>query len=255
MSVSIIFYDIPSTHPSRTWSPNLWKTRLLNQKSRYALNFKRVPYKTVWLEYPEIEGRCKEIGAPPSGVKPDGRPHFTLPVIQDLSTGAVISDSSKIAAYLDATYPDRPRLMPPGTTGLHRAFEDAARTQLDPISRYGPPASHKNLNPLSAEYFRRTREATWGKTLEELTPKGEEDAVEWKKLEDGFGKLDEWIRANGEGSSYFMGDALTYADIFLAAYVHWIRLVLPEKWDEIKLWHQGRWAKLLKGLGDYETVF
>ncbi|KAJ7321016.1 hypothetical protein DFH08DRAFT_889794 [Mycena albidolilacea] len=247
MSTSIVFYDIPSTLPNCCWSPNLWK-------SRYALNFKGIPYTTVWLEYPEIEEKCKEIGASPTRNKPDGRPHYTLPMIHDLATGAVISDSAKIAAYLDATYPDKPMLMPAGTAGLHRAFEDAAHALISPIYPYGLPAAHKNLNPVSAEYFRRTREVAWGKTLEDLTPKGDEDAVEWKKLKDGFGKLDEWIRVNGPESPYFMGDTPCYADLWTAAYVMWIRLVLPGKWEEVKSWHEGRWAKLLKGLEEYETV-
>ncbi|KAJ6534990.1 hypothetical protein B0H19DRAFT_1184644 [Mycena capillaripes] len=247
MSASIVFYDIPSTLRIKCWSPNLWKTR-------YALNFKGIPYKTAWIEYPEIEALCRKIGAPPTGKKRDGRPYFTLPVIHDLSTGAVISDSPNIAAYLDATYPDKPRLMPAGTIALHRAFEDAARPLLAPLTRYAHPPSQANLNPASAEYFRRTREEFWGKTLETLAPTGEEDAVEWKKLRDGFGKVDEWIRANGEGSRYVMGDALCYADMWFAAYAQWIKLVLPDKWEEVKLWHEGRWARLLKEMEKYETV-
>ncbi|KAF7358443.1 Glutathione S-transferase-like protein ustS [Mycena venus] len=247
MSASIVFYDIPSTLPNKCWSPNLWKTR-------YALNFKGIPYKTVWVEYPEIEALCKQIGAAPTRNKPDGRPHFTLPVIHDLSTGAVISDSTKIAAYLDTTYPEKPVLMPAGTAGFHRAFEDAAHALIAPIYPYGLPASHTKLNPLSAEYFRRTREESWGKTLENLAPQGDEDAIEWKKLKDGFGKIDEWMRASGEGSLYVMGDAPCYADMWMAGYALWIKLVLPDKWEEIQTWHQGRWAKLLKSLEEYETV-
>ncbi|KAJ6534997.1 hypothetical protein B0H19DRAFT_1184670 [Mycena capillaripes] len=247
MSGSLVFYDIPSTIPSKCWSPNLWKTR-------YALNFKGIPYKTVWLEYPEIEPLCCEIGAAPTSNKLDGRPHYTLPVIHDLSTGAVISDSTKIASYLDATYPDKPLLMPAGTVALHRAFEDAAHALIAPLYPYGLPPSQAKLNPASAEYFRRTREERWGKTLENLAPKGEEDAIQWKKLKDGFGKIDEWILANGPGGRYVMGDAPCYADMWVAAYILWIKLVLPDRWEEVKLWHEGRWAKLLLEMKKYETV-
>ncbi|KAJ6506740.1 hypothetical protein C8R45DRAFT_970390 [Mycena sanguinolenta] len=246
MSASIVFYDIPSSLPSVCWSPNLWKTR-------YALNFKGIPYKTVWVEYPDIEARCKEIGAAPTRNKVDGRPHYTLPVIHDLSTGAVISDSSKIAAYLDATYPDKPLLMPAGTAGLHRAFQSAGQALIALIVPYGLPASHKTLNPPSAEYFRRTREEAFGKTLENLTPRGEEDIAQWKKLKDGFGEVDEWIRVNGPDNSYLMGKTLCYADMWIAAHAQWVKLVLPDKWEEMKSWHQGRWAKLLKSLEEYET--
>ncbi|KAJ7213652.1 hypothetical protein B0H12DRAFT_1033016, partial [Mycena haematopus] len=98
------------------------------------------------------------------------------------------------------------------------------------------------------------REQTWGKTLENLTPKGEEDVVQWKKLKDGFAKVDEWIRAKGADSSYLMGETLCYADMWIAAYAQWIKLVLPDKWEGMTSWHQGRWAKLLKVLEDYETI-
>jgi glutathione S-transferase len=144
--------------------------------------------------------------------------------------------------------------MPSGTAGLNCAFEDAAHALITGIYPYALPASHAKMNPTSAAYFRRTREESWGKTLENLTPKGEEDAVEWKKLKDGFGKVDEWIRANGESSRFIMGDVLCYADMWMAAYALWIKLVLPDRWEELSSWHEGRWARLLQEMEKYETV-
>jgi len=41
----IIFYDIASDKPLRTFAPNPWKTRL-------ALNFKGIPYRTEWVRIP-----------------------------------------------------------------------------------------------------------------------------------------------------------------------------------------------------------
>ncbi|KAJ7439108.1 hypothetical protein FB451DRAFT_1107440 [Mycena latifolia] len=247
MTAQIVFYDIPSKLPNKALSPSTWKTR-------YALNFKGIPYKTVWVEYPDIERVSRELGAAPARSKPDGRPHYTLPMIHDPSTGAVISDSTKIAEYLDATYPDAPRLMPAGTLGLHRAFVDAAQPLFSPVAPYGLPASNAVLHPVSEAYFRRTREESWGRTLEELTPKGEEDVVQWAKLKDGFGKMDEWIRAGGEGSKYLMGDVPCYADIWIAGNIQWIKLVLPERYEGMKEWHGGRWAALLRDLEKYEAV-
>jgi glutathione S-transferase len=43
-------------------------------------------------------------------------------VIKDLNTGKVISDSNRIATYLDETYPEHP-LVPLGTSGLQFAFQ------------------------------------------------------------------------------------------------------------------------------------
>ncbi|KZP02399.1 hypothetical protein FIBSPDRAFT_808778, partial [Athelia psychrophila] len=56
MAHIITLYDIPSRNSSKAWSPNLWKARL-------ALNIKGLPYRTVWVEYPDIEQLCKKIGA------------------------------------------------------------------------------------------------------------------------------------------------------------------------------------------------
>lgn len=90
--------------------------------------------------------------------------------------------------------------------------------------------------------------------MENLAPTGEEDVVQWKKLKDGFEKIDGWIRANGEGSRYVMGDNPCYADLWIAAYALWIKLVLPKKWDDVKSWHGGRWAKLVQEMEKYEAV-
>jgi hypothetical protein len=78
------------------------------------LNYKGLAYKTEWIEYPDIADLCKKIGAEPTMIRKDGRPYYSLPVIQDPKTGAVISDSARIAEYLDETYPDTPKVFPAG---------------------------------------------------------------------------------------------------------------------------------------------
>ncbi|TFY64395.1 hypothetical protein EVG20_g5963 [Dentipellis fragilis] len=108
----LILYDIPSSLPDKAWSPNPWKARLV-------LNAKGIPYQTVWVEYPNIAGLCKRIGAEHTEMRPNG-PHYTLPVVQDPNTGAIVSDSFKIAQYLDKTYPDTIRLVPDGTAAFIR---------------------------------------------------------------------------------------------------------------------------------------
>jgi len=39
---------------------------------RYVLNYKKLPYKTVWVEFHEIESAAKKAGAKPTRVKPNG---------------------------------------------------------------------------------------------------------------------------------------------------------------------------------------
>jgi glutathione S-transferase len=54
-------------------------------------------------------------------------------VIQDPSTGKTVGDTFEIAQYLDEEYPHGPRLIPPSTTALHRAFN----IYVDNIFTYG----------------------------------------------------------------------------------------------------------------------
>ncbi|KAJ7263787.1 hypothetical protein C8J57DRAFT_1718821 [Mycena rebaudengoi] len=248
MEPILTFYDIPSTQPGNAWSPNTWKTR-------HSLNYKGIPYKTVWLEYEEIEPVSKRLGAAPTRNKPDGRPHYTLPMIHDPSTGAVVSESIKITEYLDETYPDTPRLFPAGTAAFQHVFEEyVGSLLLGTLPLYALPASHAILNPVSEAYFRRTREALFGKTFEELTPKGEEHVKSMQKIKDALGKIDGWIKLNGAECSYIMGDTISFADVWMVSYLKWIQLVLPDLWEEIKLWHDGRWASLLQDFEKYAKV-
>jgi hypothetical protein len=88
---------------------------------RWVLNYKRLLYRTVWVEYPDIKPLSLEIGAAPTSHNADGAAFYTLPAIHDPNTGKTISDSFDIAQYLDVTYPERP-VLPLGTEGLQSAF-------------------------------------------------------------------------------------------------------------------------------------
>ncbi|KAJ7203451.1 hypothetical protein C8J57DRAFT_1202801 [Mycena rebaudengoi] len=243
----IILYDIPSTLPAKAWSPNTWKTR-------YSLNYKGIQYDTVWLEYPEIEGFSKQVGVSPTKYKPDGRPTYTLPMIHDPTTGAFVADSMKIAEYLDRTYPDTPRAIPAGTAAFHRIFEEQASSLLLHILPNYALATAALLNPISEGFFRRNIEEMEGRKLEEMAPEASQEVQIWQTVRDALGKVDGWIKENGECSSYLMGDRIAFADIWIAAYLRWIQLVMPERWEEVKLWHDGRWAMLLDSLETCKAI-
>ncbi|KAJ6620798.1 glutathione S-transferase [Mycena sp. CBHHK59/15] len=243
----IVFYDIPSKAPGSAWSPNTWRIR-------YALNYKALPYKTVWVEYPDIADVCKAIGAEPTMIRKNGTPYYTLPVIQDPKTGAVISDSAHIAHYLDSTYPDTPKLIPQGTHTLQKTFRIEYDRCTDPLTPYIIPAVVEILRPKSEEYFVRTREAIFGKKIADMVPTGEAHEVAWKAVETGFGKLNGWMR---EDDPFVMGDVLSFADFVVAGDLQWCRKAFGEedvKWKEMMVWHGGRWSKLLKNLEKYEGL-
>jgi len=245
MASPIIFYDIPSSLANNAWSPNTWK-------ARYALNIKGVPYKTQWVEYPDIEALAKKINAPATGTKGDGSPMYTLPIINDPNTGKVVSDSFLIAEYLDATYPNGPTLFPAGTKPLVAAFESGVVGALGGVLMLQLAVSCYILNPSSKEYFRRTREAAFGKKIEEFSPASQRDA-DVAKGKEGFAKVDEWLVKSG--GKFVLGNTVSYADGVLAGWLTWFKAT-DAIWKDVATWHNGRWATYLENVekAGYATV-
>jgi len=248
--MTIIFYDIPSATPENAWSLNLWRVR-------FSLNYKGIPYKTEWVEYPDIEPHAKKHGIPPTTKKSDGSPFYTLPAIYDPSTGVYVSDSLKIAEYLDKTYPDTPPLFPNNSLGLQTAFSEAFYSNLSALWTFLLPVVYTRLNPASQAYFRRTREAIFGKKLEELTPTGEDAVAQWAKFESGLGNVDAWYAKNGGKCPFILGETPSWGDFVVGSCLIWIKIISGEdsqRWKDIASWHGGRWENLLKSLKEYSTV-
>ncbi|PFH47918.1 hypothetical protein AMATHDRAFT_151008 [Amanita thiersii Skay4041] len=249
MPDTIIFYDIPSILPGNAWSPNTWKVR-------YALNFKGLPYKTEWIEYPDIKAKCLEIGIKPTGTNTDGSPYYSLPAIYDPNTKTAIADSYDIVLYLERTYPDTPRVMPNGTEALQSFplyfYALGADT---PLWRFTIPGTPAILNPRSKEYFIFTRERDYKSKLEDLALRGAEAEKEWKRIEEAYNKLDGFYQLSG--GPYIMGETLSYLDIMLASWSLWIRFIHGEnsdKWRDVISWNQGRWGKLIQSLEKYAAI-
>ncbi|KAG9560655.1 hypothetical protein KCU86_g18107, partial [Aureobasidium melanogenum] len=97
---SIVFYDIAFKAPREETNsaPNPWKTR-------FALNFKALPYTTTWVPLPNVEKVRRSLQVPACRKYGDGSDYHTLPVITDSNTNESIGDSFDIAVYLQKTYP------------------------------------------------------------------------------------------------------------------------------------------------------
>ncbi|KAK0452720.1 uncharacterized protein EV420DRAFT_1700728 [Desarmillaria tabescens] len=227
MSTPTTLYDIPSIASGKAWSPSVWK-------ARYVLNYKGLPYQTEWVEYPDIEPLYGKIRVKSHITKPDGvTPYYTLPVLHDASTGAVISDSAEIVRYLDKTYPDTPTIIPSGTDAFHYAFNEALENNFSALWHKG--------------FFRDTKEKNTfkGRTFKEVAPKGADKERE---------KIDAWMK---EDDKYFMGDIISYVDFTISAWLLWIPIVYgadSKEWKDILTWHKGRWGALVKNLEKYEVV-
>ncbi|PPQ70315.1 hypothetical protein CVT24_013010 [Panaeolus cyanescens] len=246
----IILYDIPSTLPHIAWSFNTWKTR-------FTLNYKSLPYRTEWVEYPDIESHCKSLSILPTEKQDDGSDYYTLPAIWDTTTGAKISDSYSILQYLETTYPDRPTLFPDNTKGLHLAFQSGIKhTGIGALWPFILPAVCKILNPPSQQYFHRTRSEWYGKPLETIVPEGEERTKEWAKFKASLDILSEWYGHTDEAGPFLMGQKLGWGDVVVASLIMWMKVPWEnsDEWREISSSNGGRWAKLLDSMEPYAGV-
>ena len=201
------------------------------------------------MEFPDIKTVSKELGAAPTQTSPDGSPFYTLPMIHDAKTGAVVSDSVKIAEYLDMTYPDTPRVIPEGTYGLHLAFFDACAELYSPIYQFAVPDMNPKLNPISSEYLM----GRYGNVVE-MYPGEDTREAEWKKVEDGYEKISKWFN---QDSTFISGksDTPIFADFIVAGVLIWLRKIWgvdSTEWKRITSWQDGRWRDMLGSLEKYE---
>ncbi|KIJ39495.1 hypothetical protein M422DRAFT_210415 [Sphaerobolus stellatus SS14] len=251
----ITLFDIPSICKPQAWSGNTWK-------ARYILNYKRIPYKTVWIPYPDIEKTLVNLGgegkATSKRADDPTKPLYTLPAILDeTGTEAVlIVDSVNIAEYLDQKYPERP-VMPNVGKALEFAVEALFTSTVWPLAVMPLlPFADQIQDERSQPYFRESRERVFKKKIEEFSPEGPIRDSQWKALQEGLDKFAAVLDKNGP-NIYFVRGGInpTFADFLLAARIRWIKTIAPEEWRKrgVEQWSNGRWGKLLKSLEPWES--
>ncbi|KAJ7779806.1 hypothetical protein B0H16DRAFT_1499905 [Mycena metata] len=243
-SKPILFYDIASGPPVTTYAPNPWKTR-------YALNFKAVHYKTEWVAHPEVSSVRKKLGCPPVRWNPDGTPFYTLPIIHDPSTGKLVGDSFEIAQYLDAEYPNGPRLIPPSTTALHKAFNTHVdRIFIDGIAilcNHGLPYNPETAEQSKAELVRLAGVSSW----DDLTLRGAARTKKLAEFKEALGALASFYV--DENAPFLEGTSVSYADMIIGGRLQLLKASLAE-WKEVRTWQNSRWERVLQALEKYAEV-
>lgn len=224
--------------------------------NRYVLNYKKIPYNTEWVEYPDISAHCQKVGLPKTSTrltKRSGVKYHTLPAIHDPSTGITLSDSALIAEYLENQYPDGPNVFPHNTIGLQIDFHDSMSAVLAALWDFVIPPIIAVLNPTSREYYRETREQTWGKRLEDIPPSGDKYTEEWAKVERGFTQMATWYEKVADGP-FIMGKEASWADFVVGAHLMWFSKAWGDddkKWKAIMSWNGGVWKALFNALEQY----
>lgn len=268
-SNSIVFYDIASDQPLRTFAPNPWKTR-------YALNFKRLSYQTKWIDLPDIASVRQKLGVPANRTLPDGTPYHTLPVIEDLSTGKIVGDSFEIALYLDKTYPTSPTLIQPGTTGLTAAFN----AQVDGLfTKYVMLANQMPFDASIAEkvkdIFVKRMGVTGYEQLQLTAEDREKLFVQFERalgefvkayyhvggttdyiwLETGTAAAQAQTRGREHIGPYLDGDKPVYADLIVGAWLAMMEASMkPDDWQRVRTWQDGFWSRLHDALAPLREI-
>ncbi|QIX00277.1 hypothetical protein AMS68_005794 [Peltaster fructicola] len=182
------------------------------------LNYKKIPYETIFLEFPDIEPTLKELGVSP--VEPTTK--YTVPAILHVSTDKAIMDSQPIAHFLEATYSDPPLAL---TSELGDMIQtDGRRLVGRVLSASVMPREINILSARSQEYFRRTRETSIGHPLEDLL-QGDREVKSWLEMEDGARTVGNLLLTNKADGPFVLGSKVSYADFFIAGALQCARVV------------------------------
>lgn len=217
---------------------------------RYALNFKGAHYQTEWVELPEVTSLRKKLDVAPNRTLRDGTPFYTLPIIMDPAIGEFVGDSFEIALYLDKTHTDAPLLFPPTTVGLLAAFNVQVDAIFNPfvcLLVHGIPLNPDTAEVSRATFVERSGKADW----ESLTVRGEERAQTLEAFKAALGELAKIYR-HSDGP-FLDGNNATYGDLIVGGWLAFVKATL-EEWEDVEMWHDGRWRKLHLALEKYAEV-
>jgi glutathione S-transferase len=200
--MTLKLFELVGTDEARPFSPYCWRTRM-------ALAHKGLSAESIPWRFTE-----KEAIAPYRSEK--------VPVLLDGETS--VADSWAIATYLEDKYPDRPSLF--GGAGglavgrmLNWWGDVTVVGGMFPMIVADIPA---HLGPVDAAYFRKSREARFGRPLEEVTAGRD-------KLVEGFRRSLDPLRLTLKTQAYLGGDAPNYADYTVFGPFQWARVVSPFK--------------------------
>ncbi|KAI9498661.1 glutathione S-transferase [Zychaea mexicana] len=216
-SPQIVLYDLKLVDaPGLIWSPNTCKTR-------YALNYKGIPYKTVWLTYPEVHSEIPKL------TKKDGRP--TVPVIVDLlHDSTVVQDSWEIVKYLEEVYPDTPKLFNTNSIGAHLFFQDYCTQKLLFAVVFRLVLSNMiDLAGEHKEWFIKTREAFLGMSIKEFI--GDDPTVHAKALTQNLEPIGKILKTY----PYISGQQIGWSDIVFTSSLRMLVAFRPDSFGALVL--------------------
>lgn len=216
---------------------------------RYALNYKKVNYRTEWTDLLDIETLRKSLNAGANRKHPnDGTDFYTLPLIIDHTNNhKVVGDSFEIAVYLDSIDKSNDnKLIPDGTRGLQKALNLYADAVFTPLaSLFVIP-----FNPATEAEVKQNWAKRWSvANLDDLKLEGEKRVEHLQKCKAAVSNFAKCYQEVKPGP-FLHGHTLTYADFVVGGWLQCIKRTVPE-WQEVMQWDDGIWADLLHALEPY----
>jgi glutathione S-transferase len=209
-------YDLAGADPALRFSPYCWRIKL-------ALAHKGLPFETVPWRFTEKDA----IAFSGQGL---------VPVLVD--GDRVVFDSWQIAAYLDEAYRERPTLLGRVIGRAHARFvKDWTERVVHPlILKLVILDILACLDPRDVAYFRQSREARFGTSLERVAVAPDEGIA-------ALGNALAPVRATLEAQPYFGGERPTFPDFCLFGAFQWARCVsplelLPDPADPVRRWRE-----------------
>lgn len=196
--MTITMYDLAGAEDRRRFSPYCWRIKM-------ALAHKGLAVETVAWRFTEKDRL-------PTG-------HTTVPTIID--EGRVVGDSWAIADYLDRTYKDRPLLRSPGERGLAKFQTSWTESVMHlALLRLVLVDIHNHLADKDRDYFRKSREARIGMTLEAFCSDRDERIAAFRQAINP-------LRITLKAQDFLGGDAPNYGDYIVFGAFQWARSISP----------------------------
>ncbi|MVA35148.1 glutathione S-transferase family protein [Agrobacterium vitis] len=201
-----LLYSLAGTDITRPFSPHCWKIILALRHK--GLSFEEKPL--AFTEIPTVEEGISKL----------------VPILRDGDT--VVADSFQIALYLEEAYPDRPSLFRgEGGKALARFVEGYSQSTIHPaISAIILMDIYNMISPADQAHFRKTREALFGKVLEEIFP-DRDGAIA------AFPAKLQPLRHMLRSQPFIGGEKPLFADYIVFGALQWLKIVtgsifLPE---------------------------
>ena len=197
--MTIQLYDLATADPELRFSPYCWRIKM-------ALAHKGL----AWEEIPWHFTEKDRLPNPNAG---------TVPVLVD--NGKAVSDSWKIAEYLDERYPQRPLFACGEARSEALLIKFWIERTVQPfITRMGIGDFLSALHEKDKAYFRQTREKRFGMPIEQYMQTRDQ-------ARDGFRSALEPLRAMLAEQPYVAGNTAGYADHIIFGALQWMRCGSP----------------------------